>query len=147
MTKFADAREAKEFLVARIVQQADREGVTLSEVERKMLYFSETAWTLPDSLEVNEAFDRDYDQNQYKKKIATLIGNARRRAQSDDAAESDDWAAAVKKLGQEDHYLSIMIKLADTVVRPRGDLLKLWGTGFAISVVILVYAVFSSSHC
>lgn len=39
---------AIDFLVGRIAQRAEQEGVPLSEVERKMLYFSETAWTLPD---------------------------------------------------------------------------------------------------
>jgi len=48
MTRFTSAREAKEFLVAKIAEEAQREGVPLSEVERKMLCFSETGWTLPD---------------------------------------------------------------------------------------------------
>jgi hypothetical protein len=46
--RFASAREAKQFLVAQIADEAQREGVSLSEIERKMLYFSETDWTLPD---------------------------------------------------------------------------------------------------
>jgi hypothetical protein len=70
---FASAREAKEFLVEKIVDEAEREGVPLSEVERKMLYFSETGWTLPDIWEVNAAFDRDYDAAAYEDKIAGLI--------------------------------------------------------------------------
>ena len=68
MQQFADAREAKEFLVERILSQAERDGVSLSEIERKMLYFSETAWTLPDIMEVNEEFDRRYDQDEYEQK-------------------------------------------------------------------------------
>ena len=59
---FASGREAKEYLVGRIVDEARREGVPLSEIETKMMYFSETASTLPDILEVNEEFDRDYNQ-------------------------------------------------------------------------------------
>ena len=61
MTMFGNAREAKEFLISRIAEQAQLEGVLLSEVERKELYFSETGWTLPDIMSVNEALDRDYD--------------------------------------------------------------------------------------
>jgi hypothetical protein len=55
-SRFGSAREAKEFLVSKIIEQAQREGVPVSEVERKMLYFTETAWTLPDMMEVNDAF-------------------------------------------------------------------------------------------
>ena len=62
MTRFASAREAKEFLVAKIAEEAQREGVPLSEVERKMLYFTETAWTLPDIMEVNEQSVRNLVQ-------------------------------------------------------------------------------------
>lgn len=58
---FPSAREAKEFLVSRIVEQARRENTPLSEIERKMLYFSETGWTLPDIMEGNEEFDREYE--------------------------------------------------------------------------------------
>jgi hypothetical protein len=73
---FATARDAKEFLVNRITTEAQREGVPLSETEREMLYFSETAWTLPDIADVNEAFDRDYDQARFEEKIGTLVRNS-----------------------------------------------------------------------
>jgi hypothetical protein len=66
MRTFANTRDAKEFLVSRIIMESQREGVPLSEVERKMLYFSETAWTLPDMAEVSDAFDREYDQAEFE---------------------------------------------------------------------------------
>ena len=34
-----------------------------------MLYFSETAWTLPDMAEVNQEFDSNYDQGEFARKI------------------------------------------------------------------------------
>jgi hypothetical protein len=70
---FASARDAKEFIVSRITTEAQRQGVPLSEIERKMLYFSETEWTLPDMAEVNDAFDREYDQAAYERKIGKII--------------------------------------------------------------------------
>jgi hypothetical protein len=54
---FSGGRDAKEFIVGKIVLEAERESVPLSEVERKMLCFSETAWTLPDIADVKEAFE------------------------------------------------------------------------------------------
>ena len=80
MSRFADAHEAKEFLVARIVGEAQRERVPLSEVERKMLYFSETDWTMPDIAQVGDQFEREYNREEYEKKITRLIRNARKRA-------------------------------------------------------------------
>ena len=59
MNAFRSGREAKEYLVSRIVAEAQRENVSLSEVERKMLYFSESGWTLPDMTAVSEDFNRE----------------------------------------------------------------------------------------
>lgn len=42
MMAFHNAREAKEFLISKIVAEAQLEGIPLSEIERKMLYFSES---------------------------------------------------------------------------------------------------------
>jgi hypothetical protein len=61
---------------------SQREGVAFSDAERKMLYFSETAWTLPDIWDVSDKFDRDYDQDLYERKISGLIKNAVNRAVS-----------------------------------------------------------------
>jgi hypothetical protein len=66
-------QDAKEFLIGQIVPQAQLDGVGLAAVERKMLYFSEGHWTLPDIMEVNEEFERDYVQEEYEEKIASLI--------------------------------------------------------------------------
>lgn len=68
MNHFPSAREAKEFLVSRIVEEARRENVPLSEIERKMLYFSETFWTLPHIMDVNDQFQREYDDREYERK-------------------------------------------------------------------------------
>ena len=134
------ARDAKEFLIAQIADQAKYDGVPLSDTGRKMLYFSETGWTLPDIVEVNELFDRDYDESEYERKIALLIRHARKR-------KPDGWSAAIKALDREDHYLSVMIELSTGLARPPGDLWKLWGTGIAIVLVPLLAVMFYSTHC
>jgi hypothetical protein len=101
-------REAKEFLVAQIVEEAQREGVSLSEVERKMLYFTETGWTLPDMMQVNDEFDRDYDQNEYEEKIAKLIRSSTKRVRKENPTEYGRWLDAIRKLSKEDHYILVM---------------------------------------
>jgi hypothetical protein len=141
MDQFSDAREAKEFLVSRIVQEAQQEGVSLSEAERKMLYFTETAWTLPDMMEVADEFDRNYDQGDYEKKIAGLVRNAGKRARKENRVEYGRWGNAVRVLSKEDHYILVMIRRAG--LRPPGDGLRLWGTGFAI-VAVFCLATFIS---
>jgi len=43
MKAFHSGREAKEFLVSQIVEEAQRENIPLSEIEGKMLYVTESA--------------------------------------------------------------------------------------------------------
>jgi hypothetical protein len=134
---FASSREAKDFLVSRIVTQAEREGLPLSEVERKMLYFSETAWTLPDMAEVNDTFDRKYDQTEYEQKIAKLVGNFRSDARADAQHEFEAWTAAVQTLSREDRYLLVLISTTEAPVRRRGDFLKLVAVALIIVGVVI----------
>ncbi len=133
------AREAKEFLVSQIVLEAQRQGATLSEVEQKMLYFSESGWTLPDMLAVSDEFDSAYDQAKYEKKIVRLIRGAYKAVCRDDRAIYDEWWTSIRLLNKEDHYLSVMTRLAS--LRPRHDQLKLFGTALVLAVVSL-FAIF-----
>jgi hypothetical protein len=139
MDHFADAREAKEFLISRIVAEAQREKVPLSEIERKMLYFSETGWTLPDIMEVSDQFDREYDQSKYEKKIAGLIRNESKRTRKENPEDFSSWVRAIRKLRKEDHYLSVMVDEAGVLTRPAADKWK--GTLLAV-IVFCVFAGF-----
>jgi hypothetical protein len=112
MGRFSTDREALDFISARTADQAEREGVTLSEVERKMLYFSETAWTLPDIWEVSDEFDKNHDRDAYEKKISRLITNAISHARKHQPEEYEAWAEAIRHLRKEDRYLLIMLDQA-----------------------------------
>jgi hypothetical protein len=74
-----------------------------------MLYFTENYWTLPDMMEVNEAFDRDYDTAEYEKKIAQLVRHARARTRKENPQELEDWKDAIGILSKEDHYILVML--------------------------------------
>jgi hypothetical protein len=156
---FATTREAKEHLIGRIVAESEHDNIPLSEIERKMLYFSETAWSLPDIYEVNEAFEREYNSGEYEEKIATLITRFRKRASHNDPRALQLWKEAVKALRKEDHYLLVLIGIADGTLRPISSdeaepsgqrMLKTLLIGFAIGccllgsayVAILLYAHF-----
>jgi hypothetical protein len=137
MKALHSGREAKEFLISELVAEAQRENVPLSEVERKMLYFTESGWTLPDMMKVSEDFDREYDQAKYEQKIAKLVTKADRRIRKGSRDDYDRWWAAIRFLEREDHYITVMIRLAG--LRPRGDQLRLFAVGFGIVAFILVW--------
>ena len=139
MHRFSNAREAKEFLISRIVAEAQRENVNLSEIERKMLYFSETAWTLPDIMEVSDEFDREYDQTKYENKIARLIRNETKRLRKENPEHFASWTSAARKLKKEDHYISVMIDDAGVSTGSVSDNWK--GTVLVVIAVCLFMAI------
>lgn len=144
MKTFHSGREAKEFLVSEIVAEAQQENVPLSEVERKMLYFTESGWTLPDIMKVSEDFDHEYDQDKYEQKIAKLIVKVDRRIRKGTREDYERWWAAIRFLQREDHYISVMIRLA--ALRPRGDQLRLFAAGLGIVGCILIWIFFSVKY-
>ena len=134
---FADDREALDFIASRIADEAQRNGISLSEIERKMLYFSETAWTLPDIWTASDEFDRAYDQNAYEKKISRLIREAFARTKKLKGEEFDGWIAAIRRLGKQDRYLLVMIKQAGLVptfppARPSVVRWRLWASSVVL---------------
>lgn len=129
MHRFTTAREAKEFLIAEILEEARLQGTSLTELERKMLYFSESGWTLPDMAEAALAFERLHDEDEYERKIANLIHLARQRARKMNDAR---WSTAIRKLRREDHYLQVMIDVAQ---RDEGVFSRSWEVGLVVALM------------
>lgn len=125
------AQQAKEFLISQIVEEAQKENVSLSEVERKMLYFTEAEDSLPDIYEVNDQFEREYDNAVYEKKIARLLRNAYRRSRQESLEGESRWKQAIADLRKGDHYLLVMV---DQSLQPSAAMA--WGIGIGISIVI-----------
>jgi hypothetical protein len=140
------SKQALEFLVSCVLREAELEGTPLSEVERKMLFFSETYPVLPDLEEVAQKFEEECDQDQYEEKMAALSRNAYQRLKQESPDMVRRWIEAIKVLGSEDHYLLVFIfnpgsgfgALAQGA-RPRGDLGRL--ILMALIVVCLLIAV------
>lgn len=140
MQTFSSGREAKEYLVAQIALEATRAGTPLSDTERKMMYFTETAWTLSDMREVNEVFERDYDQPTYEAKIGKLAREAKKRAY--ESGELGAWKGAVQVLEREDHYLLVLLSGPPHTTDSRVvDRLKLVGAAL-LACLLLIAAVF-----
>ena len=74
-----NALAAKQFLIARVIEEAELQQGLLSDVEKKMLYFTEVHPSLPDIYEINAEFERNYDAAEYEDKVAALLRYARDR--------------------------------------------------------------------
>jgi hypothetical protein len=141
-------REAKVFLASRITEEAEHQGAPLSEIERKMLYFSRGGWTLDDMDEVAAAFEQEYDRREYEKQIARLIRSARARLKSNrDPQEFEIWSTAVRVLkearaGSDDgDYLLRLIAGAP----PEGELTRLIFTALVV-IGVMILAIFLVSR-
>ena len=80
--------DAKQFLISRVIEEAKVEDIHLSEIEQKMLYFTEVHPTIPDIYEVNAEFERNYDSDEYESKIASLLSDARARVKRNHPAKN-----------------------------------------------------------
>lgn len=102
-------KDAKDFLVQQVAEQAVLERVPLSELEKRMLYFVEND---PDScqnpLELNDEFEAQYDTPEYEAKIAGLLSNAYKRLKNEDPEKVRSWNAAMSLISHGDHYLPVM---------------------------------------
>jgi hypothetical protein len=114
---FRTIREAKDYLAGKIVEEAEHDGISLTEVERKMLYFTETGWTLPDMKQVSSEFDSDYDQDEYEQKIGGLASKIQSRLRAQGSPEEEIWDRAVVKLSHGDHYLLVLIDAANPATK------------------------------
>jgi hypothetical protein len=121
---------AKEYLIARIVAEAKREDVPLTEVERKMLYVSTNGWTLPDMAQVQDAFERYHHIQEYEDKVNGLI---RSLCAHDRAVDKKAWSHAVGMLGGEDHYVLSLIEASGKQDRPLWEKLK-----FLVLVAVII---------
>src|ERR1700733_735739 len=129
---------AKEFVISEVIKQAVVADTPLSELERKMLYFTEGPGAPPDIYDTASQFEDQYDTPAYEKKISTLIRDARKRAKEESPDSEGRWKEALADLSKEDHYILVMVGDrigAGAVPRPPHDRLKLFATALAVVVI------------
>ena len=142
--------EAKTWIICQILSEAAFDKVSLDPLEQRMLEYSETAGTPPDLAELNEAFDRKHDQDQYEQKIASIIRRLLANLSADGPDALIPWYEAVRAIREEDHYLMVMVNRANAAPpRPRGpfDRVKLILAAAGIALfAVLVFALTQYFH-
>jgi hypothetical protein len=135
-------QNAKQFLIDRILDQAKFEDVPLTDIEIRMLKFTEATSGSKD-LEAAAIFDRDYDEDEYEKKIADLIRDA--YARDKQAGDQEAWDSALVRVSGRDLYLNVMIGRSRVGTSPMGSLRDWrffvygaapWALSFAAAVLV-----------
>ncbi len=127
--------EAKDFLVKQAVGQARLEDVPLSDLERRMMYFTEGPDAVEDPVSLNEEFEKKYDTTRYETKVTRLLGNAYKRLKTESPASITEWDKAIETLQQGDHYLLVLTGSGSLRRLPLRSLLTL-----AVRLAVLISA-------
>lgn len=101
-------REAKDFLVTQTAEQAALERVPLSDLEKRMMYFTESGYVPEDPIKLNEEFEAQYSTAKYEKKISSLMHHAYTRVHKEGGPALQTWDEAIRRLKRGDHYLLVM---------------------------------------
>jgi hypothetical protein len=139
-------KQAKDFLVQQTAEQATRENISLSDIEKKMMYFTESDATSYDHpVELNEEFEAQYDTAEYEAKISRLLHHAYNRLKVEDPEGKRSWDQAVRTLRKGDHYFLV---LWDTPCgeRRKGDSFKLLATALLIAASIAMAAFLAAKY-
>ena len=99
--------KAKRFLINRIVDQAKRANLPLTDVEARMLGYS-SASANPAELDAAAVFDRDYDKAKYETKISGLFQDVYQVDRS--MGRTEVWEQSLDALVDEDMYLAVIIR-------------------------------------
>ncbi|HZS97763.1 MAG TPA: hypothetical protein VFA40_13355 [Terriglobales bacterium] len=127
---------AKQFLLAKVKNQAERNDVPVDDIEERMFLFSETSGTA--DLAANEKFDASYDADAYEAKMTKLVREAYQHDKRN-ADRKQEWVEALRALRTEVFYGLVMVDQADI---PREANNPLLGTSLWASVMeMLPFAV------
>jgi hypothetical protein len=129
--------EAKDFLVQKTAEQANREGLPLSDLEKRMMYFTESDDAVENPTALHEEFEAAYDSTEYESKIAGLLGRAYQRLKEERSGAVQTWDEAIKELKKGDHYLLVMWAEHWVAARPWG-FWKTMGASFVLVVLLLL---------
>jgi hypothetical protein len=140
------AQEAKDFLVGQAAQQASLDGVSLSDIEKRMMYFTESAEATEDPVALNNAFEAQYNTTEYETKVSRLLSHAFLRAKKENSTTARHWIAAVKTLRRGDHYILVLLNQRLSGERPPYDSLKLFGAALLVILVIVSFVALADRY-
>jgi hypothetical protein len=142
-----NTKQAKDFLVQQTTEQAALENISLSDIEKKMMYFTESdAASCDNPVELNEQFEAQYDTAEYEAKISRLLHRARLRLKEEDPERALDWDRSIRTLRKGDHYILVLWDVKPPSEHPVRDSLKLLGLGMLIAMGVLVAAFITAKY-
>jgi len=151
--QFQTQIQAKKFFVDKIVLQAQKDHIPLSEAEKYMLHWTETEEGFDFNQDLTDKFREQTTETKYENKICRLIKNAYTADINKDIGLSHDYLNAYRILAKGDHYILVMIGKALRELRPDvksdnrlKDKLLLILTALSITLVPLFTVILLKLH-
>ena len=138
---FSTQREAKQFLANKIIAEADRQGSPLSDIDKRMLLFSEQEPETLQGLSEDALTNIDLE---YENRITNLLRAAYAREKSI-PEEGQRYKDAYSKLQEGDHYISVLAKPVLGATKSRDRLIYV-AIGLGIVGAVTAFAFWSNSH-
>lgn len=128
-------------------EQAAREDIPLSDIEKKLMYFTESDATSCDNpVELNDEFEAQYDTAEYEAKISRLLHQAYKRLRIEDPESKRNWDQAIRILRKGDHYLLALWDIEPASEHPTRDSFRQFGVGLLIAVGIFIAIVLAQKY-
>jgi hypothetical protein len=147
MTK---SRQAKDFLVQQASEQAALEGVQLSDLEKRMMYFTESDSSCENPAALNEEFEAKYNTDEYETKVSELLHHAYERLKKEDPEKVRNWDQSIQTLWKGDHYILVLWdnnrSIEPAAAHSVSDSLKLLGSGLLLATVFIVLGFLGAKY-
>ena len=141
--------EAKDFLVQQTAEQAALENVPLSDLEKRMMYFTETGECPENPITLNDAFEAEYDNDEYEAKVSKLMHHAYLRNKKENPESLRRWKEAMRELSKGDHYILVLCKDGSSLRSPsvgvKPSVVALVLVSLLALVVVVLLAVYSGN--
>jgi hypothetical protein len=138
-----NTKQAKDFLVDQTVRQAASEGVQLSDVEKRMMYFTESDTdSCENPIQLNNEFETQNETREYETKISKLLHDAHKRLKKENLEQARNWDQAVRTLRKGDHYLLVMLDQS-SASGIGGWMPFLRGIGIGVLICVLIFVEIS----
>ena len=104
-----NTKEAKDFIADQAAQQAALDRTPLSDLEKRMMYFTESdPASCDDPVSLNDEFEGKYDTTEYEAKMSRLLRRAYKRLKAENEAGKLQWDGAISTLEKGDHYVLLL---------------------------------------
>jgi len=107
-----DQASAKTFFADKVIFQAQRDGVHLSDAEKYMLSWSESDPNFVQVEALTHQFERETTDRDFEARIAALLQRAFDADVKNGRTPKDRYREAYDELKKEDHYILVIIEAA-----------------------------------